>query len=76
MNLKDILKMRLVSKKFDEACYIGLNLLTFDLKSQADTCEYILENDFDSQTKKEHTILSKQELDININLREYLKRAS
>ena len=40
-------KLRLVCKRFDTGCLIGLNILAeFELVNQIDYCKYIINRDF------------------------------
>ena len=50
LKFDEMLKLRLVSKKFDEAVKIGLNLAIFDLQFKAEQYDFCLKNNFDSET--------------------------
>jgi arsenate reductase-like glutaredoxin family protein len=73
--LRPSLHLRLVSRTFDDAVFIGLNCSFDELTLQADRFQYLLDTDFDEKTKREHGELSKKELIINKNLRFFLSQA-
>lgn len=54
-DIKFSLYLRLVSRSFDTACLIGLNITAeFELVDQIDYCRYIISRDFGASALKEH----------------------
>lgn len=75
LSLKEALRMRIVSKKFDAALLVALNVVQIDYIMEEDRYQYLLDTCFDDQTKNKHQVLSTKELAINKNLKENLKKA-
>jgi len=74
--LKEALRLRQVCKKFDAAVMLGLNALYFEFGLHADQLQYILDTSFDQESQAEHKTLSERELIINLNLRDFLAKAT
>ena len=73
--LKDALRVRSVSKKFDEACFIGLKICVVDMQEYIDKYLYIVSKDFSQESIEEHKTLREHELQINVLLRQHLLEA-
>ncbi|CDW77406.1 UNKNOWN [Stylonychia lemnae] len=73
--IKTAFQVRQVNKTFDEAVYIGINCLYYDIQDQAARFEYIMETQFDSDTRSEHKTLRANELLINQVLQQSIQNA-
>merc|ERR1712226_291241 len=71
--IKDALRIRLASRKLDEACLIGFRINLDELKAQADKYLYVISTKWDKESQQNHQELRWEELEINLLLKKFIK---
>ena len=76
LDIQKALECRRVSSLFDEACLIGLTIVSeHDLVDTIDRCAYVIQANFSKEHLKEHEELRQREMSINRELEKSLGEA-
>ena len=76
LSIQDALRIRLASKKLDEACLIGMNINLFEIQDQIDKYLFIIATNWNDTSKAKHEELRQEEMSINELLRKFIEDAS
>ena len=76
LEIPKALELRRVNSIFDAACVIGLTIqANYDLTDTVDRCNYIIETKFPSEKVEEHKELRATQIQINVDLSNFLTEA-
>ena len=76
LSISDALRIRLASKKLDEACLIGMNINLHEIRDQVDKYLFVIATNWSSASKAEHQELRQEEMSINELLRKFIEEAA
>ena len=74
--IQDALRIRLASKKLDEACLIGMNINLHEIQDQIDKHLFVIATNWSTESKAEHEGLRQEEMSINELLRKFIVEAA
>jgi hypothetical protein len=75
LQLPDALRSRTVSKKFDEACFIGLKICVIDMQENIDQFVFVIGKNFTQEAIHKHQTLKDESMMVNALLKKHLKSA-